>query len=302
MGNLKEIRTRINSIRSTQQITKAMKMVAAAKLRKAQEKIWQMRPYAAHLKHIMQTLGDNVEEPGHLRFYELRDLERVLLVPVTSEKGLCGSFNNSINRMVVNHMEEQYNELHSQNRVDLLCVGKKSCEFFTKRGYNVVDEYPHLFSNLSYENVDEIAQKLMDYFLSGKYDKVVVYYNWFKNAATYFNIPEQFLPVIQDQKEEEKDKSTRSHSEYNVDYIFEPTRGELVRQLIPKSLKMNFYRMILDSNASEHGARMTAMDQATDNAEELVNELRRTYNKERQAAITKEILEVVSGANALERG
>ncbi|PSR06466.1 MAG: ATP synthase F1 subunit gamma [Bacteroidetes bacterium SW_10_40_5] len=298
MGSLKEIRTRINSVQNTQQITRAMKMVAAAKLRKAQQAIEQMRPYSAKLKEIMQDLSGSLgEESGVGKYYEQRSVNRVLLVVVTSDKGLCGAFNNSINKLALKQMEDQYRALNASKNVDLYCIGKKGSEYFKKRNYGLVGDHPEFFNNLNYENTEAIATNIMIQFLDGKYDQIEVLYNQFKNAITYIPTAEQFLPIAESQEEENPNE--QKDGERIPNYIFEPSQEEIIADLVPRSLKVNFYRMMLDSNASEHGSRMTAMDQATDNAQELIDDLKLKYNKARQAAITKEISEIVGGAEAL---
>ncbi len=298
MGSLKEIRTRINSVQNTQQITKAMKMVAAAKLRRAQQAIEQMRPYSAKLKEIMQDLSGSLGEESVVgRYYEQRSVNRVMLVIVTSDKGLCGAFNNSINKLALKQMEDQYRALNSAKNVDLYCIGKKGSEYFKKRNYELVGDHPEFFNNLSYENTEAIATNIMNQFLDGEYDQIEVLYNQFKNAITYIPTAEQFLPIAENQEEENPNEG--KDGERTPNYIFEPSKEEIIADLVPRSLKVNFYRMMLDSNAAEHGSRMTAMDQATDNAQELIDDLKLKYNKARQAAITKEISEIVGGAEAL---
>lgn len=287
MANLKDIRLRINSIKSTQQTTKAMKMVSAAKLRKAQDAIIRLRPYANKLKEVIQNLllgQQEIDSP----YAKSRDIKNVLLVVVTSNKGLCGAFNSSIFKLVQSTIQEKYSHLHKTGNVHLLCIGKKGYEFF-KKAHLLIGENHDLFSKISFEQTANVAEMVMQGFLEGKWDKVEIIYNEFKNVATQIRKVETFLPL--------EVPKTDNHN--FVDYIFEPNKEEILTDLIPKILKIQFYKCILDSNASEHGARMVAMDSATENASQLISQLRLIYNKERQAAITKEILEIVGGAEAL---
>jgi F-type H+-transporting ATPase subunit gamma len=294
MGSLKEVRNRIVSVKSTQQITKAMKVVSAAKLRKAQGRIVQMRPYALKLKDMLQNLSGSLEGSDAMKFYEQRPVKRVLLVIVTSDRGLAGSFNSSITKEGVRLIESKYGVQAGSKQLDILTIGKKGRDAFKKGNrYNVIQEHNTLFNNLNYEAVDEIASFVMQEFLDKNYDAVDVIYNQFKNAAVYNTIVEQFLPIPVNQE------ANNSGKQFEVDYIFEPSKEEIVAQLVKQSLKVNFFRTLLESNAAEHGARMTSMDKATDNAEELIKALKLQYNKERQATITKEILEIVGGAQAL---
>ncbi len=292
MANLKEVKSRIQSVTSTQQITKAMKMVAAAKLRRAQDNITQMRPYAQKLSGMLQNLSaqqDESAEGGD--FSEVRSINRVLLLVVTSDKGLCGAFNSNIFKATNRHINETYKRQFDNGNVDILPIGKKALDYFTKRDYNVVADYWDMFSPVDFEKSTGISEFAMEKFLAGEYDKVDIVYNEFKNVATQVLQVEQFLPVLPPEEAE--------NGKFEVDYIFQPSRQEIVEDLIPKSLKVQVFKAILESNAAEHGARMTAMDQATDNAGELLKELKLTYNRTRQAAITTEILEIVAGAEAL---
>ncbi|ELR69903.1 ATP synthase gamma chain [Fulvivirga imtechensis AK7] len=291
MANLKEVKGRIQSVVSTQQITKAMKMVAAAKLRRAQDSITQMRPYAQKLNSMLQNLSSQGGDDEQGKFSEVRQVEKVLLIAVTSDKGLCGAFNSNVFKAVNRTIKEKYQRQFSNDNVTILTIGKKARDYFTKRNYKVVTDYWDMFSPVSFEKSTEAAEYAMNSFVDGKYDKVEIIYNEFKNVATQIMRVEQFLPVVPSEE--------IGSSLFQVDYIFQPSREEIVRDLIPKSLKIQVFKAILDSNAAEHGARMTAMDQATDNAGELLKELRLTYNRTRQAAITKEILEIVAGAEAL---
>lgn len=294
MANLKEVRTRITSVKSTQQITSAMKMVAASKLRRAQNAILQMRPYASKLKEILQNLSASLDAGDDASVYAAqREPEKVLIIPVSSNRGLCGAFNANVVKSTVNLIESKYARQYENGDVMLITIGRKVSEFFEKGDYNVLEKHDDIFDQLTFENVSVIAEDLMNRYEGKEFDRIEIVYNQFKNAATQLLIDEQFLPV------ERIAGDIGKEEESNVDFIFEPNKVELVQDLIPKSLKIQFYKAILDSYASEHGARMTAMHQATDNAKELLKDLNLTYNKARQAAITKEILEIVSGAEAL---
>ena len=285
MANLKEIRLRINSVGSTMQITSAMKMVSAAKLKRAQDAIIQMRPYANKLTELLNNLSASLDSSDGGVYTQEREIKNVLLVTVTSNRGLCGGFN----AYIMNKAKSLINEEYANAKVSILSIGKKSSEHFTKNGFNVASTHDALFGDLTFENVSIVAKGIMEQFVEGDYDKVVLVYNQFKNAATQIIMSENFLPV----------QAADNDSEVVVDYIFEPTKQEIVEQLIPKSLKTQLFKAVLDSHAAEHGARMTAMHKATDNASELKKELTLTYNKARQAAITNEILEIVGGAEAL---
>ena len=284
MANLKEIRNRISSIGSTIQITSAMKMVSAAKLKKAQDAITQMRPYADKLTELLQSLSATLDAEVGGSFSEEREVSKVLIIAITSNRGLCGGFNSSVIKGVVNHAKTSYEGIE----VDVLAIGKKGNDLLSKK-FNVIENNNKIFDDLTFDNVAEIAQNAMDLFAAGTYDKIELVYNQFKNAATQTIQVEQFLPIVQNE----------DTSNSNGDYIFEPGKEEIVLELIPKSLKTQLYKAIRDSFASEHGARMTAMHKATDNANELRDDLKLTYNKARQAAITNEILEIVGGAEAL---
>lgn len=288
MASLKEVKERIKSVSSTQQITKAMKMVAAAKLRKAQDRIVQLRPYSEKLGALLANVSSGNNEEGMNTYAEVRALKRVLFVPVTSDRGLCGAFNSNIFKGVRNALKS---EEYANAEIEVLPIGKKSFDFFKKQQHALNDGHWEVFSDLSFDTVREAAEFAMKGFASGKYDKVVLVYNEFKNVATQIVRTEQFLPIVEVESDDE--------STTNTDYIYEPSKDFIIEELIPKSLKIQFYKAVLESNASEHGARMTAMGKATDNAGELLKELRLTYNRTRQAAITKEILEIVGGAEAL---
>lgn len=291
MANLKEVKGRIQSVTSTQQITKAMKMVAAAKLRRAQDRIIQMRPYSRKLSEIIQNVSSGDTEGSDNPFAEVREHNKVLIVVVSSDRGLCGAFNSSVFKSTKALIAEKYAHVEAEGNLHLLPIGKKAFEHFSKRKYQVIDTYSKLIEKLNFADALEAAEMVMDEFLSGNFDRVDIVYNEFKNVATQVVRQEQFLPIEEVAQEEELTNS--------VDYIYEPSQDFIFQELIPKSLKIQFYKTLLESNASEHGARMTAMDKATDNADELLKELRLTYNRTRQAAITKEILEIVGGAEAL---
>ncbi|WP_299015233.1 ATP synthase F1 subunit gamma [uncultured Polaribacter sp.] len=286
MANLKEIRNRITSIKSTMQITSAMKMVSAAKLKKAQDAITAMRPYSSKLTELLQNLSATLESDASGIYSTQREVSKVLLVVVTSNRGLCGGFNSSITKEVIKTINTKY----SDAKVDLFAIGKKGADVLGKQ-YNITATRNDIYDDLTFDNVALIAEKLMELFAEGTYDKIELVYNQFKNAATQIPQVEQFLPI--------KPIEGGNADAVNSDYIFEPSKEEIVEALIPKSLKTQLYKGIRDSFASEHGARMTAMHKATDNATELRDSLLLTYNKARQAAITNEILEIVGGAEAL---
>lgn len=292
MPSLKEVRIRIASVKSTQQITSAMKMVAASKLRKAQNSILKMRPYAAKLKEILQNLSANAAETDSNPYAKQRNLNKALLVVFTSNRGLCGAFNSNVIKAALQTFKGQFEQVENEN-IHLITIGKKGTEFFTKRGYNVIASYDAIYDNLTWDNSVPIAESIMKLFTEGKYDKVIFVYNQFKNAAVQKTTVENFLPV------EAPVQTEITSSKGEIDYLFEPSMEEIVTELIPKSLKIQFYKSLLDSFGSEHGARMTAMHQATDNAGQLLKDLSLAYNKARQASITKEILEIVGGAEAL---
>ncbi|MDO6598937.1 ATP synthase F1 subunit gamma [Tenacibaculum sp. 1_MG-2023] len=285
MANLKEIRNRITSIGSTMQITSAMKMVSAAKLKKAQDAITAMRPYSSKLTELLQNLSATLDSDAGGAYSDQREVNKVLLVAITSNRGLCGGFNSSIVKKTIKTINEKY----ANTSVDLFTIGKKGNDILSKEN-NVIENRNDVFDDLTFDNVAEIAEKLMALYVDGTYDKIEIIYNQFKNAATQITQVEQFLPI----KPIEGGEAIT-----NSDYIFEPSKEEIVLALIPKSLKTQLYKGIRDSFASEHGARMTAMHKATDNATDLRDELLLTYNKARQAAITNEILEIVGGAEAL---
>ena len=285
MANLKEIRNRIASVSSTMQITSAMKMVSAAKLKKAQDAITMMRPYSSTLKQLIQNLSSSLDGDSQNPYSQGRSKKSILLVSITSNRGLCGAFNTNI----IKRTKQLAGEDYKDKKVSLMTIGKKGSEILSKTG-KVVSSHDNLFDNLNYNDVGKIAQLVMDNFEDKIYDEVVLIYNRFKNAATQIVQVEPFLPII---------PSEETETSSNTDYIFEPSQAEIVNELLPKSLKIQLFKALRDSFASEHGARMTAMHKATDNATDLRDQLKLTYNKARQAAITNEILEIVSGAEAL---
>ncbi len=289
MPSLKEVKTRITSVISTQQITKAMKMVAAAKLRKSQERIIQMRPFAQKMTSILQNLSANMTGDVDSWYSKARPEEKILIVAITSDRGLCGSFNSSIFKGVLRLIQEKYSTQQARKNVTVLTLGKKSFDFFSKRNFPIEGEFTGIFQSLSFAQASAAAEFLMDAFRKGQFDKIEIVYNQFKNVATQILTVEQFLPVL----------PVTGGKKVDIDYIFQPNQEEIVTGIIPKSLKVQLYKAVLDSNASENGARMTAMDKANENAGELLKELKLTYNRTRQAAITKEILEIVAGAEAL---
>jgi len=284
MANLKEIRNRISSIGSTMQITSAMKMVSAAKLKKAQDAITAMRPYSSKLTELLQNLSATLDSDAGGAYSKQREVSKVLLVIITSNRGLCGGFNSSVIKETTQNIEANYQDVD----VDLLTIGKKGNDILSK-SHPVIDARNDIFDNLTFDFVAEVAEKIMNLYVDGTYDKIEIIYNRFKNAATQIPQVEQFLPI----------KPVEGDTNASADYIFEPSKEKIVLELIPKSLKTQLYKAVRDSFAAEHGARMTAMHKATDNATELRDELKLTYNKARQAAITNEILEIVGGAEAL---
>ncbi len=291
MANLKEVRNRIASVQSTQQITKAMKMVSAAKLKRATNAIIQLRPYATKLKEILGNLSASLEGSTS-PFIEEREPNKVLIVAVSSNRGLAGAFNMNVIKTTNNLIAEKYSEQLKKGNVSIVAIGKKTQDFYEKRNYNVIGNNNEVYANLSFENVTKITEAIMAGFVEGKYDRVEVVYNQFKNAAVQILTSEQLLPLP-------KSEEAVSTKETNVDYILEPSKEEIVTQLIPKSIKIQLYKAVLDSHASEHGARMTSMDKATENAGDLLKSLKLAYNQARQAAITTELTEIVSGAAAL---
>ena len=285
MANLKEIRNRISSVESTMQITSAMKMVSAAKLKRAQDAIVQLRPYADKLTEILVNLSSTLDGADGNAFSSERELKNILFVSITSNRGLCGGFNSNIIKQTTSLINNEYKDANAS----IVSIGKKSSEHFSKKGYNVLSSHDDLYNEITFEAVADIAENIMKTFIDGEFDKVVLVYNQFKNAATQIVMSENYLPV----------ETPQDENATIGDYIFEPSKEEIVQELIPKSLKTQLFKAILDSHASEHGARMTAMHKATDNANDLKDDLTLLYNKARQAAITGEILEIVGGAEAL---
>ena len=296
MANLKVIRTRIESVASTRQITSAMKMVSAAKLRRAQDAVVNLRPYADRLQLILETISENLKDDEDFVYVkEKGTIDKVLLVVITSNRGLCGAFNTNVLKLSVLIANERYKNQLMKNNVDFFAIGKKGEEYLKKRNYNVVKSQNHIYDSLTFENVASISTSIMEQYVSGKYDRVEIIYNQFKNAAVQILTEEQFLPVKVDVPKDNERIILKTFT----DYIFEPSKEFIIKELVPRSLKLQFYKALIDSYASEHGARMTAMHKATDNATEMIKQLKLDYNKARQASITNEILEIVSGANAL---
>ena len=290
MANLKEVRIRIASVNSTQQITKAMKMVSAAKLKRATDAIVQMRPYANKLKDILANLTASLEG-NESPYTQQRELKNVLLVVVTSNRGLAGAFNANVIKTANLLVADKY-ETHKRNgNLHIMAIGKKAQDYFTRNKFNVIGNNNEVFNHLNFDEANKIAEEIMNGFVAGKWDSVEVVYNQFKNAAMQILTTEQLLPVVP--------AVNQVASKNNADYLLEPSQEDIVLGLIPSSVKIQLYKALLDSHASEHGARMTAMDKATENAGELLKALRLSYNQARQASITNEILEIVSGANAL---
>ena len=285
MANLKEIRNRIASVSSTMQITSAMKMVSAAKLKKAQDAITSMRPYANTLTELIQNLSGSLDGDTQNLYTQVRPKQSVLIISITSNRGLCGAFNANI----IKKTRQLFDKEFKNQKVSLITIGKKGSEILNKTG-KVISSYDSVFDNLTYNSVSNIAEIVMNHYEKKTFDQVVLVYNRFKNAATQIIEAEPFLPIVAEKK---------SENNSNVDYIFEPSKSEIISELLPKSLKMQLFKALRDSFASEHGARMTAMHKATDNATDLRDQLKLTYNKARQAAITNEILEIVGGAEAL---
>ncbi|CAM3771332.1 ATP synthase F1 subunit gamma [Mucilaginibacter galii] len=294
MANLKEVRNRIASVNSTQQITKAMKMVSAAKLKRATNAIVQLRPYATKLKDMLANLSASIEDSASPYLQE-REPVRVLVVVVSSNRGLAGAFNTNAIKTANNLIAEKYSEQLRAGNVSVVAIGRKAQEYYQRRGYNVIGDNNEVYSDLNFINVSKVTESVMQGFVNGDYDRVELVYNHFRNAAMQILVSEQLLPV----PKAEPDPNAKVSQ---VDYILEPSQQGIVQQLIPKNIKIQLYRAVLDSNASEHGARMTAMDKATENAGDLLKALKLSYNQARQAAITTELTEIVSGAAALSNG
>jgi F-type H+-transporting ATPase subunit gamma len=293
MANLKEVRNRIVSVNSTQQITKAMKMVSAAKLKRATNAIVQLRPYATKLKEMLANLSASIED-GASPYLQEREPVRVLVVVVSSNRGLAGAFNTNAIKTANNLIAEKYTEQLNAGNVSIVAIGRKAQDYYLRRKYNVIGDNNEVYTDLNFINVSKITEAVMQGFVNGDYDRVELVYNHFRNAAMQVLVSEQLLPVPKAETDEKKDTSADQ-----TDYILEPSQKAIVEQLIPKNIKIQLYRAVLDSNASEHGARMTAMDKATDNAGDLLKALKLSYNQARQAAITTELTEIVSGAAAL---
>ena len=294
MAGLKEVRLRIASVKTTLQITSAMKLMAASKLRKAQTAILRLRPYAMKLNNILQNLSASIGDSGEDMYVKQREKEKILLIVIASNRGLCGAFNMNVIKMANNLISGTYAVQNSKNNVSLISIGKKVSDYYRKRKYKVIDTRDDIFDNLTYENVMSLAGKVMKAFAEKEYDEVFIIYNQFKNAAVQQLQVEQYLPI----KPLAQPADTAKNGVLS-DYIFEPDKETIIRELIPKSLRIQLFKAILDSFASEQGARMTAMQKASDNAQEMIHDLQLSYNKARQAAITKELLEIVSGAEAL---
>lgn len=297
MANLKEVRTRINSVNSTMQITSAMKMVSASKLRKSQSAITSLRPYASKLKEIMQDLSSSLltssESVYAKKHKDNAEDEKILIIPVASNKGLCGIFNGNIIRETIRFVNNECRIQLEKGNVDILCISKKVEEALKFKKITTIGNENSLLDNLSYDNILPFAERLMSDFSNEKYDRIIFIYNQFKNAGSQIMVHEQFLPIVSEESNDD------NHSTSEIEYIFQPSKEEILNSLIPKSLKLQVYKILLDSFTSEHGARMVSMTKATDNASELLKELNRSYNKARQSTITNEIIEIVSGADAL---
>ncbi len=298
-GGLKEVRERIKSVINTQQITKAMKMVSAAKLRKAQNAIVQMRPYADRLNRMLSNILSNLDGDAGTSFGKAREVKNTLIVVMTSNRGLCGAFNTNICKEAVETINNKYGKQRRDGKVSVLFIGRKGYDYFRRRfrDLNFEVDYIPVYDNPAYDNVSAVARNLMDAFATGKYDAIEVIYSRFKNAATVFPTSEQWLPVP---KAATAEGTKSGVKQKKADYIFEPDKQQLLETLVPSILQLSFHKCLLDTQASEHGSRMTAMDKATENAEELLKNLRIHYNKKRQEAITTELGEIVSGAAALE--
>ncbi len=290
-GQLKEVRNRIKSVTSTQQITKAMKMVSAAKLRRAQDAILQMRPYSQKLQEMLSNIVSATSSEVNLPLAVERPIEKVLLIVVTSDRGLCGAYNANVIKAARARIVDNYASQHAKGNVTILPIGKKGYEFFQRNNYKLVDAYWDIFGDLSFENVRRAALHAQQAFLNKEYDKIELVYSQFKNAATQAFVTEQYLPIP---------KVANANTSKKTDFIFEPSMTVLLEELMPKILNTQVFKAVLDANASEHGARMTAMDKASENANELLKSLKISYNRARQAAITTELTEIVSGAAALQ--
>jgi len=297
VATLREIQRRVVGVKNTQKITKAMKMVAAAKLRRAQGALVSTRPYARKMNELLRHLVTKIDLSIHPLLKE-REVKRVLLVVVSGDRGMCGAFNGNVIKAAIDHINSQYQHLLKEpDGVRIVTVGKKSTDFFSKKNYNIYSKYTGIFGNLQFSNAQTIIQQVVDQYLKGEYDKVEVVYNEFKSVIQQRIVIEQVLPIPPEQIQEAGD----SRSLAQVDYIYEPSISDMINVLLPKHLVFQLWRILLESSTSEEGARMTAMNNATENAKELISELTLSYNKERQASITKELLEIVSGAEALKK-
>ena len=292
-GQLKEVRNRIKSVQSTQQITKAMKMVSAAKLRRAQDAIIQMRPYASKLQEMLSNIVSNTDGGSNISLAETRAVKKVLMIVITSDRGLCGAYNANVQKMALAAISEKYASVQAAGNLTIWAIGKKGAEFFQKRGFSVDTRFRDTFLQLSFENVQNCAQAAVKAFADKEFDAVEIVYSEFRNAATQKFVAEQFLPIPRNQPQQGK-------AAQKADFIFEPSKDQLIAELMPKILNTQLYKAVLDGNASEHGARMTAMDKASENANELLKNLKISYNRARQAAITTELTEIVSGAAAVQ--
>ena len=292
MPNIKEVVNRINSVKSTQQITKAMKMVAAAKLGKVQQQVLQMRPYAEKLTTILDNVTASTDQPLAQQYLEERPVENLLLVVMTSDRGLCGSFNTSVLRKATTYLQEAAHGL-APTQITVLPLGRKALAFFQKQPFQLITDHVELYHHLDFEHARPVAASLINAFLQRTYDQILLVYNEFQSAATQVPVVEQLLPITRSTEEDSLKQ------EAPIDYIYEPSKAALMEALVPRALQIQFYKALLESNASEHGARMTTMSKATDNAEELIKTLRLAYNRTRQAVITREISEIVAGADAL---
>lgn len=290
-GQLKEVRTRIKSVQSTQQITKAMKMVSAAKLRRAQDSILQMRPYANKLQDMLSNIVSNSEAGAGMSLAVERPVEKVLFIVITSDRGLCGAFNANVIKLAKATIAEKYTAQQKKGNITVWGIGKKGYEYFSKNKFNTADTYKDVLLNLTFDNVQKASQAAMKAFAEKQFDVVEIVYSQFKNAATQFFTLERFLPIP---------KSEKKAGDTKADFIYDPSKEQLIAELMPKILNTQLYKAVLDSNASEHGARMTAMDKASENANEMLRTLKISYNRARQAAITTELTEIVSGAAALQ--
>jgi F-type H+-transporting ATPase subunit gamma len=293
MPSLKEVRVRIASVKSTRQITSAMKMVSASKLRRAQNAILSMRPYATKLQEIMSNLSHDMEGSDEGAWAEDRGANQVLIVAITSNRGLCGAFNANVAKAVIRIIADNYRTQYDNGHVDIMCLGKKGADALKSVGMVPVETNTDIFDNLDFEHTESIAKSLMADFMDKKYDKILLVYNQFKNAAVQILQEEQYLPLVETEAEQNNNQAAEAN------YIFEPNKEEILEALVPSAIKIQLYKALLDSHAAEHGARMTAMHKATENADELLKNLKLSYNKARQASITSEILEIVSGAEAL---